>query len=99
MRAVRKEQRDILSSLRRFEAKDGRAIEELEERISAAVSLRRRDWKSSKGANHPAAVFGGWLRRENRSTRYRRIILTVRWERIRTIFRCRRHGKRKRNRH
>src|SRR6266436_1863199 len=42
MRAVRKEQRDILSSLRRFEAKDGRAIEELEERISAAVSLRRR---------------------------------------------------------
>jgi len=39
--------------------------------------LRRRDWKSSKGVSHPAAVFGGWLRRENRSTRCQRINYAV----------------------
>ena len=79
----------------------GTAWRELEERISAAVTLRRRAvavgfldaaparLEKFKGSEPSGCSFWRLAAGGNRSTRCRRIILTVRWERIRTIFRCR----------
>src|SRR5258705_2506970 len=79
----------------------GTAWRELEERISAAVTLRRRAvavgfldaaparLEKFKGSEPSGCSFWRLAAGGNGSTRLRRIILTVRWERIRTIFRCR----------